>query len=231
MHTTPQAPDWTSTLLPAFLPATGKHVWAQTPPHQRFNYFTFSAAERRVSVGAEHEAQAKVKLAVRISSIPDSHSATGGNQEPRLTEDTGAYIAHLSLCSSHWRFLNCHALSPAYFCPQGCWLSEATHCTHFPHATISLTLSFNHSVHTGNVNLGLQPQSLLWAPKYHLPGCPTTGWSLHSDVPTVPHTTLPQTVPTPRFPNPTERTVTHSPGTFSGNPGLCPLLFLAASSR
>ena len=31
MHTTPQAPDWTSTLLPAFLPATGNHVWAQTP--------------------------------------------------------------------------------------------------------------------------------------------------------------------------------------------------------
>ena len=195
MHTTPQAPDWTSTLLPAFLPATGNHVWAQTPPHQRFNYFTFSAAERRVSVGAEHEAQAKVKLAVRISSIPDSHSATGGNQEPRLTEDTGAYIAYLSLCSSHWRFLNCHALSPAYFCSQGCWLSEATHCTHFPHATISLTLSFNHSVHTGNVNLGLQPVSFLsskvplaWMSNYRLVSplrCPHG--TTHHPPPNCPH--------------------------------------------
>ena len=45
MHTTPKAPDWTSTLLPAFLLPHGTMSEPRPPPHQRFNYFTFSAAE------------------------------------------------------------------------------------------------------------------------------------------------------------------------------------------
>ena len=55
-----------------------------------------------------------------------------------------------------------------------------------------------------------------------MPGCPTAGCSLHSDVPTAPHVILSPPGPPTMLPNPMERTVTHSPGTPIGNPGLCP---------
>lgn len=206
-------------------------VWAQTPLHQCFYHFTFSPAERRVSVGAEHETQARVKLAVGTSSIRDSHSATSGNQELRRT-DTGAFMAYLSLCSRVTGAFKLSFSVPCLFLPTRMWsiwsyplhtLSPCYHLTN-PH-------SFTHSLYTGNVNLGLQPQSLFWAQKYHSPRRPTAGWSLHTDVPTAPQVTLPWTVPPPKFPDPMERAATHAPGTLSGNPGLCPLLFFTASNR
>lgn len=104
-----------------------------------------------------------------------------------------------------------HTLSPSYYLTN-------------PH-------SFTHSLYTGNGHLGLQPQPLFWAPKYHLPRRPAAGGALHSDVPTVPHVVLPRTAPPPRFPSPTERTGAHAPGTLSGNPDLGPPLFSATSNR
>lgn len=141
-------------------------------------------------------------------------------------------MACLSLCSRVTGDLKLSFSVPCLFPPTRVW-SIWSYPLHTPSPRCHLTNphSFTRSLYTGNVNLGLQPQSLFWTPKYHLPRRPTAGWSLHADVPTAPHVTLPWTVPPPRLPNPMERAVTHAPGTLSGNPGLCPLLFFTAPNR
>lgn len=125
------------------------------------------------------------------------------------------HVAYISLILGQ---IHCHSPPPPPFsAQQGCWISEAK-CTLriLPRATSLIPIAAITPSTRVTPNLGPQPRSLSWTPKYHMLGCLIAGSPVKC-----PHSTThnpPPPRPPPMFPNPMERTVIHYPGAQIQNP-------------